>query len=274
MTKFKVGDRVAGFALLIANGKREHGAWQTYTLLEESATMKIPDEMSFADGATFPMAFATVSVAFFERLGIPRPVSDLSSSTEQESGMLVWGASSSTGTAAVQLAKQLGFKVFATASPQNHEYVKSLGASEVVDYRDAEVVAKLAQLAKEAGTPLRYGFDAISEGGSPLLSAKTLVASAGGEGGKKLALTAPWPANVEKPHGIEDSMTIAAFAFVHHVEMGRWMFNEYLAQAVEQKKIVPAPKVQIVDGGIGAAQQALDIVKTGVSATKIVVLVG
>lgn len=68
-------------------------------------------------------------------------------------------------------------------------------------------------------------------------------------------------------------MTIAAFAFVHHVEMGSWLFNEYLPQAIEVKRIVPAPKVQVVDGGIGAAQKALDIVRAGVSATKIVVRV-
>lgn len=268
VTKFKVGDRVAGFALVIANNKLEHGAWQTYTLLQESATMRIPGFVSYEEGATFPMAFATVAVAYFERLGIARPVSD----TEvQQSGILVWGASSSTGSAAVQLAKELGFKVFATASPKNHEYIKSLGAYAVVDYRDPEVVSRLAKLAKEAGTPLRLGFDSISEGNSSLLSANTLLASGGQD--SKLALVGPWPTDDEKPAGVDISMTIAAFAFVHHIEMGSWMFNEYLPKAIEEKKIVPAPKVQVVEGGIGAAQDALDIVKAGVSATKIVVRV-
>ncbi|OKL62630.1 hypothetical protein UA08_01903 [Talaromyces atroroseus] len=268
VSKFKVGDRVAGFALSIANNKPEHGAWQTYTLLEENATIRIPDFLSYEDGATFPMAFATVAVAYFERLGIARPQE---AQQQQQSGILIWGASSSTGTAAVQLAKELGFKVFATASPKNHEYVKSLGASKVVDYRDPDAVSKLAQLAKEAGTPLRYGFDSISEGNSSLLSAATLLAS-GGEG-SELVLTLPWPTGDEKPAGVEISMTMAAFAFVHHVEMGSWMFNEYLPQAIEQKKIVPAPKVRVVDGGIAAAQEAFEIVKAGISATKIVVRV-
>ncbi|KAF3400952.1 Zinc-binding alcohol dehydrogenase domain-containing protein cipB [Talaromyces pinophilus] len=249
VTKFKVGDRVAGFALVIANNKLEHGAWQTYTILEESATMRIPEWLSYEDGATFPMAFATAA----------------------QSGILVWGASSSTGSAGVQLAKELGFKVFATASPKNHEYLKCLGAYAVVDYRDPDVVSKLAQLAKEAGTPLRLGFDSISEGNSSLLSANTLLASGGQD--SKLVLVGPWPTDDEKPAGVDISMTIAAFAFVHHVEMGSWMFNEYLPQAIEEKKIVPAPKVQVVDGGIGAAQEALNIVKAGVSATKIVVRV-
>lgn len=35
-------------------------------------------------------------------------------------------------------------------------------------------------------------------------------------------------------------MTIAAFAFVHHVEMGSWLFNEYLPQAIEAKGLTCA----------------------------------
>ncbi|EED23020.1 zinc binding dehydrogenase, putative [Talaromyces stipitatus ATCC 10500] len=253
-TKFKVGDRIAGFALKLR-------LWE-YRILSR-----------FEDGATFLMAFATAAVAYFERMGILRPVVvGREEVSQQGPGMLVWGASSSTGTATVQLATNLGFKVFATASPQNHDYVKSLGAYAVVDYRDPDVVSKLIRLAKEANTPLQHGFDFISEGKSSILSAKTLLQS-GGQGNNKLVLSGPWPTSHEKPDGVDISMTIAAFAFVDHVDMGSWMFNEYLPQAVEEKRIVPAPKVVIVDGGVAAAQKALGTVKAGVSATKIVVKV-
>lgn len=274
VTEFQVGDRIAGFAMIIANKKPEHGAWQTYTVLQDIATMRIPDSLDFVEGATFPMAFATASVALFERLMIARPVvADNQNSVEQrqQSGILIWGASSSTGTAAVQLAKDLGFKVFATASVRNHDYVKSLGAFEVVDYRDPDVVAKLAQLAEKAQTPLRYAFDSVAEKGIPALCAAALLKS-GGQGGK-LVSTGPWPADQEKPDGIEFSMTIAAFAFTAHAEMGRWLFHEYLPQAIQEKRIVPAPKVVTVDGGVAAAQEALEMVKTGVSAAKVVVKV-
>jgi NADPH:quinone reductase-like Zn-dependent oxidoreductase len=50
VTKFKVRDRVAGFAGVIYNQDINHGAFQSYTLLRDIATTKIPDNMSFEEG--------------------------------------------------------------------------------------------------------------------------------------------------------------------------------------------------------------------------------
>lgn len=108
---------MAGFAEVINSGNADNGAWQTYTILKEIVTMKIPDFMSFEEGAVFPMAFATATIAIYVNLGVPRPDGPIQS---QEKGLLVWGASSSVGSAMVQLAKISGFKVYATAGPFHH----------------------------------------------------------------------------------------------------------------------------------------------------------
>ena len=266
VTKFKVGDRVTGFAGVIYSQNPDDGAWQTYTILREIATLPLPDSISFEEGSTFPMAFATAAVAIFENLGLPRPTEPVK---PQESGFLIWGGSSSIATAGIQLAKNLGFKVFTTASPKNHEYLKSLGATEVIDHRDPEAVSKLVALAKAAGTPLQYGFDAIVEGNSAISSANALLAS-GGKGGK-LVLSFTWPEGHAKPDGIELSQTGAFRTGLDLTELGSWLFNDYLPSAIKNKTIVPAPKIQIVEGGIGAAQKAFDQLKAGVSATKVVV---
>lgn len=268
VTKFKIGDRVAGYAASIYNKKPDHGAWQTYTLLREIATMRIPESVSFEEGSTFPMAFATAAVALFANLELPRPTDSIK---REETGILIWGASSSIGTAGVQLAKNLGLRVFATASPNNHEYLKSIGASEVVDYHDPDVVSNIAALAKSAGTPIRYGFDCIAEGNSSISSANTLLASGGK--GSKLVLSFKWPSDDPQPDGIEVSQTVAFRTGLDLVELGSWLFNEYIPNALEKKTVVPAPRVEIVDGGIAAAQKALDRLKAGVSGTKIVVQV-
>ncbi|KAE8452632.1 hypothetical protein EG329_013891 [Mollisiaceae sp. DMI_Dod_QoI] len=268
VSKFKKGDRVTGFGAVIYKDDADHGSWQTYTILRDVATTKIPDFMSFEEGSVFPMAMATCAVAFFTCFGIPLPTSPV---TPQKSGLLVWGASSSVGTSAIQLARNLGFKIFATASPAHHQYLKSLGVVEVFDYRDPSVVDKIVAAAKIVGTPISLAFDAITEGKTSKQAADILLSSGGN--GSKLCLVLDWPGKEPKPEGIEISQTGAFRTGTDQEEMGKWFFNEYLEKALQDKSIVAAPKIEIVEGGIGAAQTALDMVKAGISGKKIVVKV-
>ncbi|WNY34932.1 hypothetical protein Q9Q99_07640 [Curtobacterium flaccumfaciens] len=55
---------------------------------------------------------------------------------ERDGVVLVWGASTSVGANAVQLARAAGYAVIGTASPKNHGFVQDLGAEAVFDYRD------------------------------------------------------------------------------------------------------------------------------------------
>jgi NADPH:quinone reductase-like Zn-dependent oxidoreductase len=267
VTKFKIRDRVAGFAGVIYNQDINHGAFQSYTLLRDIATTKIPDNMSFEEGSVFPMAMATSLIALHVCLGIPKPTGSIA---PQQSGLLIWGASSSVGTSAVQLARNLGFKVFATASPAHHQTLKSLGAFEVFDYHDSSVVDKIVAAAKSAGTPITLGFDSVTEGISFKQAADVLAASGGK--GEKLVLVLPPPEGYA-PEGIEISQTIAARSFMDQAELGTWFFNGYLQECLANGSIVSAPQFQVVPGGIQAAQNALDKLKAGVSGTKLVVTV-
>ena len=65
---------------------------------------------------------------------------------------------------AIKLASLLGYRVVTTASPHNFELVKSLGASEVFDYKDPNVSTKIQQWIKDQNIgPLTKGIDTISE---------------------------------------------------------------------------------------------------------------
>jgi NADPH:quinone reductase-like Zn-dependent oxidoreductase len=57
--------------------------------------------------------------------------------------VLVTAASGGVGTAAVQIARNLGARVVAVASARNHRYVRDLGADLAVDYHDADFVEQL-----------------------------------------------------------------------------------------------------------------------------------
>ena len=160
VTHLKKGDRIAGFTPSIATNKMEHGAFQQYPILFENACVKLPASISFEQGAVLPLAVATSGGAIFISLEIPRPP------TKQHGGFLIWGGSSSVGTAAIQMAAWLGFKVFATCSSRHHGYVKSLGATEVFDYNDSNVVKDITSAAKTASVEIKYAYDCISTSAS------------------------------------------------------------------------------------------------------------
>jgi NADPH:quinone reductase-like Zn-dependent oxidoreductase len=102
-----------------------------------------------------------MAIAFFTCLSIPRLIGFIK---PQKSGLLIWGASPSVGTSAFQLARNLGFKAFATAFPTHHSYLKSLSTLEVFDDRSRTIVADIVTATKSAGNPIKFGLDSISEG--------------------------------------------------------------------------------------------------------------
>jgi NADPH:quinone reductase-like Zn-dependent oxidoreductase len=105
-----VGDRVFGFS--------EAGAAQA-ELAVLSHYARIPPSLGFPAAAALPAAVETATRAL-DQLGVG------SGST-----LLINGASGSVGSAAVQLAVVRGARVIGTASPANHDYLRSLGAEPV-----------------------------------------------------------------------------------------------------------------------------------------------
>lgn len=130
---FQKGDRVTGFADVLLTKDPQNGAFQQYSVVKECALAKIPDFVSFEEGSILPMSVATAAVGIFLCMGIPRPPA------KQQGGFLVWGASSSVGTATVQIAASLGYTVYGVCSPRNSAMVKDLGALETFDYNSSSV---------------------------------------------------------------------------------------------------------------------------------------
>ncbi|KAI4238303.1 MAG: hypothetical protein LQ349_001199 [Xanthoria aureola] len=261
--RFKKGDRVTGFADVIVNQNLDHGAFQQYTLLNDNVTAKIPDSMSFEEGAILPMAIATTGVGIFLNLGIPRPTG----TEKQSGGFLVWGASSSVGSAAVQIARSLGYTVYAVASPNHHSKTREYGASHVFDYNDSNVLTNITNAAKGDGKTIRLAYDAISENGTSEQVASVLEQ----QGGGKLVITLPFPETAKKPDNVEISATFAARINTDSKEFGAWLFNEFLERSLADKTFVPSPAIEKVEGGIASVQKALDLHRKGLSGKKLVV---
>ena len=117
--------------------------------------------------------------------------------------MLIWGASSSVGSVAIQLARAAGYKVFATASRRNFDFAKELGASEVFDYTDSEVVEKIKDRLK--GAKLAGVYDSIGEEGTTRACAEVLSNAGGG-----VLPTVLWPPS-DLPENVKPELSMYRF---------------------------------------------------------------
>jgi NADPH:quinone reductase-like Zn-dependent oxidoreductase len=119
VTRFKPGDEV--FASVFDLGT---GTLAEFAVVPESAAAFKPSNVDFVPAASIPMVGLTSWQAFTERTKI-RPGQKV----------FIPAGSGGIGTFAIQLAKHLGATVGTTTSTGNVDLVKSLGASEVVDYK-------------------------------------------------------------------------------------------------------------------------------------------
>lgn len=144
--------------------------------------------------------------------------------------------------------------------------IKKLGAYKTFDYNSSSIVKDITQSLKASNQQAIAAYDAISEHGSAPKCAEILEAFGGG----KLCLTLPYPEEARKPAGVEISQTFAAKICIDK-GFGRWLFNEWLANALQDKTFVPSPTIEKIDGGIQSVQKALDIHAKGLSGKKLVI---
>ncbi|KAM0747467.1 NAD(P)-binding protein [Meredithblackwellia eburnea MCA 4105] len=174
---FQVGDRITAWAHANEIGA---GAYQQFTKIHASSAAKIPSSLTFEGASTLPLAFAT-ALGCLNALGLPPngPTTSLPLPPQPKMvpPILIWGAGSSVGAMAVQIAKLSGFRVIATASPSSFEYVKKCGADWVFNYRDEEKV--IEEIKKAGEDKVTLVFDPISTTDSVTQSLKALGASGG-----------------------------------------------------------------------------------------------
>jgi NADPH2:quinone reductase len=122
---FAEGDRVMAFVF---------GAFAEVAVGQPHMTWRLPEDMTFAQGAALPMNYHTAHFALVRRAAL----------SEGET-LLVQGAAGGVGTAAIQVGRALGARVVAVVSTEEKEMVASeAGAHEVVradaEWPEADVV--------------------------------------------------------------------------------------------------------------------------------------
>jgi NADPH:quinone reductase-like Zn-dependent oxidoreductase len=115
---FQPGDEV--FAK-VAIGK---GGYAEYTEARSAEMAQKPKSIGFIESAAIPTAGLAAWQSIFDLAGL-----------EKGQSVLIHGAAGGVGTFAVQFAKWKGAYVIGTASEKNAEFLKSIGADEVIDYK-------------------------------------------------------------------------------------------------------------------------------------------
>lgn len=109
----------------------------------------------------------------YRTLGLPLPDHAI---TKSDDFILIYGGSTATGIFGIQFAKLSGKRVITTASPSNSDYLKSLGAEAVFDYRSPTVADEIR---KYTDNNLKLAWDCTGQGAK--ISAKSLSSTSGGK---------------------------------------------------------------------------------------------
>jgi NADPH:quinone reductase-like Zn-dependent oxidoreductase len=124
----KIGGDVAAYAHGDAVfGVSEMGAYAEYLAIKPATIAKKPSNLTFEEAASVPVAAQTAWQGIFTHGHL-----------EKGQTILIHGGAGAVGAYAVQLASHAGATVIATASGNDEAYLKSIGTSQVIDYRKAQ----------------------------------------------------------------------------------------------------------------------------------------
>lgn len=182
VTKHEKGDRLFGWTGVMKLG----GHAEYIALPENGAFARMPDAMPYTEAAAIPFGFGT-AMDFLVKAKV---------GAGQRA--LIYGASGAVGSAAVQLARHLGAEVTAVCSARNVELVRSLGATEVLDYTKDDLSAhrdRYDVVFETVGKlPFQQCVGLVKPGGTLVLGSELpagmLKRTFSGKGGKKLKVIA------------------------------------------------------------------------------------
>lgn len=124
----------------------DYGAYAEEIVVEASRIVTIPDAMSFEEAAGFMVTYGTSHIGLRQRGGL-----------NAGEFLLVHGASGGVGLTAVEIGKQLGATVIATASTEEKlEVARAYGADHLICSRDEDVGAQVKALTDGHGADVVY----------------------------------------------------------------------------------------------------------------------
>ena len=143
VTRFQTGDEV-----WFCHGGlgREQGNYAQYTVLEEAEAEFKPANLDYAEAAAAPLILITAWEALFDRGHL-----------QEGQTVLIHAGAGGVGHVAIQLAKIRGARVITTVSSETKaEFVRSLGADAVINYREQDLVEAVMEWTGGHGVDLAF----------------------------------------------------------------------------------------------------------------------
>jgi myxalamid-type polyketide synthase MxaB len=132
--KLKVGDKIIAIA---------SGSFSNYVTVNANLVIPKPTSLSFTEAATIPTAFLTAYYCLHHLAEI-----------KPGDKILIHSAAGGVGLAAIQIAKQAGAEIFATASLSKWEYLQSLGIKHIFNSRSLDFANEIVSLTAGKGVDI------------------------------------------------------------------------------------------------------------------------
>lgn len=228
---FRMGDRVACHTNL--NGR---GAFAEYAVVEAEATAHIPRGISYNEAAAILCAGMTAYLAIIQKLN-----------HVHKDTILIHGGAGGVGGFAIQLAKELGLRVFTTASTPNHEWVKVLGADVAIDYQLEDVTRRIREETGGEGVDLILNTVGSAEATEDLKRLAFSGQLAHIAGAPDMSLIKPFtlapsihevalgPSYTSGSRRAKSNLAFMATVLMHRVEQG--MFNPRINEVLSREEL-------------------------------------
>lgn len=126
----QVAGLTAGDRVFYAGDVTRPGSFAEIQAVDSRLVARAPRSLSDLEAAAMPLVGLTASEALFDHLGL-----NLDATANQGKRLLIIGGAGGVGSMAIQLAKQVGAEVIATASrAESHAWCRQLGADQVINY--------------------------------------------------------------------------------------------------------------------------------------------
>ncbi len=176
VTNFKTGDTVYGQANVVAGSS---GAFAQLAATSSKQVAIMPVDINFNDAAALPLVGVSALQALTEHIKL-----------QAGQKLFINGGAGGIGSAAIQIAKDIGAYVAVTATGDGIDYVKQLGADKVIDYKTEDFAAALsgydAVFDTAAGDDFDKSLGILSKGGV----AVSMIAQADEERARELGVMA------------------------------------------------------------------------------------